>query len=66
MELFNHDLRLHADPSRVVVRPFHIAWGGKGGAPNRTERLVGEVLRMTAQQARDELEEVLKDFEARH
>ncbi|WP_210359291.1 glycoside hydrolase family 130 protein [Sphingomonas beigongshangi] len=66
MELFNHELRLHADPSRVVVRPFHIAWGGKGGAPNRTERLVGEVLKMTPQQARDELEVVLKDFEARH
>lgn len=66
MDLFNHRLRLHADPSRVVVRPFHIAWGGKGGAPNRTERLVGEVLEMSAQEARDQLETVLKDFEARH
>ncbi|MEE8609813.1 MAG: glycoside hydrolase family 130 protein [Sphingomonas aquatilis] len=66
MDLFNHGLRLHADPSRVVVRPFHIAWGGKGGAPNRTERLVGEVLAMPTEEARDQLEAVLKDFEARH
>ena len=66
MDLFNHRLRLHADPSRVVVRPFHIAWGGKSGAPNRTERLVAEVLEMTAEEARNQLEVVLKDFEARH
>jgi len=67
MDLFNHRLRLHADPSRVVVRPFHIAWGGGNGAPpSRTERLVSEVLAMTPQEARDQLETVLKDFEARH
>jgi hypothetical protein len=67
MDLFNHRLRLHADPSRVVVRPFHIAWGGGNGAPpSRTERLVGEVLAMSPQEARDQLEAVLKDFEARH
>jgi len=66
MDLFTHRLRLHADPSRVVVRPFHIAWGGKGGPPNRTERLVGEVLEMSPQEAREQLETVLKDFEARH
>jgi predicted GH43/DUF377 family glycosyl hydrolase len=63
MELFNHSLRLRADPSRVVVRPFHIAWSG----PNsRTERLVEAVLAMSAQDTREQLEAVLKDFEARH
>ena len=66
MNLVTHDLRLHADPSRVVVRPFHIAVGGAGGAPGRTERLVGEVLGMSAHDAREQLEVVLKDFEARH
>ena len=66
MELFTHRLRLHADPSRVVVRPFHIAWAGNGGGPSRTERLVAEVLEMGPEDARNELEEVLKDFEARH
>ncbi|WP_425230568.1 glycoside hydrolase family 130 protein [Sphingomonas sp.] len=63
MDLLNHSLRLHADPSRVVVRPFHIAWGGPNG---RTERLVAEVLAMTPAEARLQLEVVLKDFEARH
>ncbi len=66
MDLFNHQLRLHADPSRVVVRPFHIAWAANGGAPSRTERLVGEVLEMSPAEARTQLEVVLKDFEARH
>ena len=66
MDLVNHSLRLHADPSRVVVRPFHIAWGGHGGPPSRTERLVAEVLEMSAEEARNQLEVVLKDFEARH
>ncbi|HEX8556346.1 MAG TPA: glycosidase, partial [Sphingomonas sp.] len=66
MDLFNHRLRLHADPSRVVVRPFHIQWTAQNGAPSRTERLVREVLEMSAAEAREQLEAVLKDFEARH
>jgi predicted GH43/DUF377 family glycosyl hydrolase len=64
MDLFTHRLRLHADPSRVVVRPFHVAW--VGGAPTRAKRMVREVLEMDAAEAREQLEAVLKDFEARH
>ena len=66
MEQYTHRLKLHADPSRVVVRPFHIAWASNGSAPSRTERLISEVMGMSDEKARDELEEVLKDFEARH
>ncbi len=66
MNLFDHELRLYADPSRVVVRPFHLAWGGAAGMPSRTERLVGEVLAMSPGETRDQLELVLRDFEARH
>jgi predicted GH43/DUF377 family glycosyl hydrolase len=66
MDLFTHRLRLHADPSRVVVRPFHIAGAPNGQAPSRTERLVAEVLEMSREDTRDQLEAVLKDFEARH
>ena len=66
LELFNHSLRLRADPSRVVVRPFHIAWQSNNGGPSRTERLVREVLAMSPGAARAQLELVLKDFEARH
>ena len=64
IELFQHALRLHADPSRVVVRPFHLAWAGNGGS--RTERLVREVMELDTAETRRELEVVLKDFEARH
>ena len=66
MDLINHRLRLHADPSRVVVRPFHIPMDSSGNVPSRTQRLVGEVLEMSPSDAREQLEEVLKDFEARH
>ena len=66
MNLFNHQLRLHADPSRVVVRPFHLAWSPTASGPSRAERLVREVLEMSPAQARDQLELVLRDFEARH
>ena len=62
--LFEHPLRLHADPSRVVVRPFHLGWSGTG--PKRSERIIGEVLAMTEAEASEQLEAVLKDFEARH
>ncbi len=65
-EVYNHPLRLHADPSRVVVRPFHLAWQANGSTPSRTERLVREVLDMSPIQASRQLEIVLKDFEARH
>jgi len=66
MDLDSHRLRLHADPSRVVVRPFHIPTTSDGVVPSRTRRLVDEVLEMSAEDAREQLQEVLKDFEARH
>lgn len=66
LDVFNHELRLRADPSRVVVRPFHIAWQSNGRGPSRSERLVANVLRMTPAEASQQLEVVLKDFEARH
>lgn len=66
LDLYHHPLRLHADPSRVVVRPFHIAWQAVNGTPSRTERLVRAVIDMSPGQARAQLETVLKDFEARH
>ncbi|MCC2977324.1 glycoside hydrolase family 130 protein [Sphingomonas sp. PL-96] len=66
LELVNHPLRLHADPSRVVVRPFHIAWQSNGTAPSRSQRMVNAVLAMTPEETRQQLDVVLKDFEARH
>ncbi|MBN8840110.1 MAG: glycosidase, partial [Sphingomonadales bacterium] len=66
MEIFNHRLRLHADPSRVVVRPFHLGWQSNGSGISRSQRLIGVVLEMTEDEASEQLEAVLKDFEARH
>ncbi|WNO54154.1 glycoside hydrolase family 130 protein [Stakelama saccharophila] len=64
--IVTHSLRLHADPSRVVVRPFHIGWQANGSAQSRSERLVREVLDLSPQDTRAQLAAVLKDFEARH
>lgn len=66
IELSHHPLRLHADPSRVVVRPFHIGWQSNGSGESRTQRLVREVLEMSPGQATRQLKAVLRDFEARH
>jgi predicted GH43/DUF377 family glycosyl hydrolase len=59
-------LRLNADPSRVVVRPFHLAWQANGAGPSRTERIVEAVLALSEQETQDQLAHVLTDFEARH
>lgn len=66
LQSYDHALRLHADPSRVVVRPFHLAWQAKGLNQSRSERLVTEVLEMDDRQAAKQLASVLKDFEPRH
>lgn len=66
LDVYNHELRLYADPSRVVVRPFHLAWQANGSAPSRAQRLVDEVLEMDNMAARAQLELVLRDFEERH
>lgn len=66
LDIHHDSLRLHADPSRVVVRPFHIGWQPIGSGPSRTERLVREVLKMSPAETRAQLESVLKDFEERH
>jgi predicted GH43/DUF377 family glycosyl hydrolase len=66
LDLVNHPLRLHADPSRVVVRPFHIAWQSTGTTPSRSQRMVNAVLAMSPAETRQQLDLVLKDFEARH
>jgi len=67
LDVHHHPLRLQADPSRVVVRPFHIALDiPDTGKENRVERIVRAVLAMSLAAARAELAVVLKDFEARH
>ena len=67
-DVFHCPLRLQADASRVVVRPFHIAIeaGATPGRPGRVSRIVEAVLALDDALAEAELELILKDFEARH
>lgn len=59
-------LRLQADASRVVVRPFHIPVDPANPGQGRVGRIIREVLAMDEAQAATILKMVLKDFEARH
>ncbi len=65
LSLHQSSMRLRADPSRVVVRPFHLAWNAS--APQgRVRALVDQVRAMDMRTARTELALVFHDFEARH
>lgn len=66
VELVQHALRLHADPSRVVVRPFHLAWQATGPDAPRVRKLVADILALDARTVRSELSIVLRDFADRH
>lgn len=61
-----HPLRLKADPSRVVVRPFHLAWQGSSSEPGRARRLVDAVLSLDDREIGRQLKLVMADFEQRH
>ena len=60
------DLRLHADPSRVVLRPFHLGWQARNAPGGRAGRLVEDVRCLTEERAAAEYERVLRDFAERH
>jgi predicted GH43/DUF377 family glycosyl hydrolase len=60
------DTRLHADPSRVVLRPFHLGWQAKHAEGSRALKLVRDVADLSEQQVRTEYARVLTDFAERH
>lgn len=60
------DERLHADPSRVVLRPFHLGWQAKNAEGNRALRLVKDIAGLSEDQVRAEYDRVRQDFVARH
>jgi predicted GH43/DUF377 family glycosyl hydrolase len=60
-----HPLRLKADPARVVVRPFHLAWQGQHDH-GRAQRLVDAVLKLDDRELGRQLKAVMHDFEQRH
>jgi predicted GH43/DUF377 family glycosyl hydrolase len=60
------DTRLHADPSRVVLRPFHLGWQAKHTRSSRALDLVEDIAGLSEQQVRSEYERILADFGERH
>jgi predicted GH43/DUF377 family glycosyl hydrolase len=66
VELVQHELRLHADPGRVVVRPFHLAWQASGPDIDRVRTLVANIIGLDPRTVRGELSIVLNDFADRH
>lgn len=60
------DTRLHADPSRVVLRPFHLGWQARGADSGRAARLVEEIGALPPAEAEAEYARVRQDFAARH
>ena len=63
VQVRHYDLRLVPDPSRVVIRPFHIAPEKKN---NRARRIVDAVLAMSPEACARQLGIVDHDFETRH
>ena len=66
LEPMQHELRLHADPSRVVVRPFHLAWQASGADLDRVQRLARDIVALDSRTVRSELTVVLSEFADRH
>lgn len=63
LKLHQPPLKLRADPSRVVVRPFNLP---QTGERDRTRRIVEAVEAMDMRTARAELSIVQRDFGTRH
>ena len=60
------DERLHADPSRVVLRPFHLGWQAANAPGERARKLVLDVAALSEKQVKAEYARVRRDFVARH
>ncbi len=60
------DERLHADPSRVVLRPFHLGWQARNAPNGRALKLVEDIANLSEKQVKAEYARVRRDFVARH
>jgi predicted GH43/DUF377 family glycosyl hydrolase len=60
------ETRLHADPSRVVLRPFHLGWQSASAPSDRAMRLVKDICALSDREAREEYDRVVQDFADRH
>ena len=60
------DERLHADPSRVVLRPFHLGWQATTADGSRARKLVDDIAGLEETEVETEYAKVLHDFSERH
>lgn len=60
------DERLHADPSRVVLRPFHLGWQATTADGSRARKLVDDIAGLAETEVKAEYAKVLHDFSERH
>lgn len=60
------DTRLHADPSRVVLRPFHLGWQSTNAPSDRAHKLVNDIAALSDRAASAEWRRVVHDFSSRH
>ena len=61
-----HAEKLRADPTRVVVRPFDLAWQATQSEPARAHQLVSDICTISSCDAALELERILGEFGERH
>ncbi len=61
-----HDEKLRADPKRVVVRPFELAWQAQKSEPARAQLLVQDICKLSPTLATQELTQILAEFGERH
>ena len=69
MDMRHFDTELHADPSRVVLRPFSISSEPRAsahGIMTRAERIAKAVIQLTDEECRKYLDAVDGDFFGRH
>ncbi len=61
-----HDERLRADPKRVVVRPFELAWQAQKSEPTRASLLIDDIRKISPSEAAANLAQILDEFGERH
>ena len=61
-----HNEKLMADPKRVVVRPFELAWQAQQSEPGRALLLVEDIRKLSAAEASSEIAQILAEFGERH
>lgn len=57
---------LHAEPEKVLLRPFDLSWDETDAAASRPERLIDHVLQLPKESAARELDQIYSDFSERH